>query len=50
MKNIDDEVRAFRGGSWFNATGYCRASYRSRYVPGFRGIGIGFRVLRRKKT
>ena len=44
MKNIENEPRAFRGGSWYYAARYCRASFRYRYVPGYRCIFIGFRV------
>ena len=39
------ETRAFRGGSWYDATGDCRASDRHRYEPGARNFIIGFRVL-----
>ena len=48
MKNIENEVRAFRGGSWNRDSGYCRASNRGWYVPGFRCIFFGFRVVHRK--
>jgi len=44
MKNIENEDRALRGGSWFCATGYCRASSHYRYEPGDRNINFGFRV------
>jgi len=38
------EHRAFRGGSWFFASTYCRAAYRFRLGPGCRGVCLGFRV------
>jgi len=44
MKNIDDEDRAFRGGSWNYATGLCHASFRFGFVPGDRDDYLGFRV------
>ena len=44
MKNIENEPRAFRGGSWCYATRDCRASYRCGHGPGYRVIYIGFRV------
>ena len=44
MKNIEDENRALRGGSWIFAARYCRASYRRGYEPGFRSDYVGFRV------
>ena len=51
MKNIDNELRAYRGGSWLNATGDCRASNRGWYGPGFRVVSFGFRVvLHRRKA
>lgn len=40
MKN-----RALRGGSWINASTYCRASSRFRYTPVFRRNFLGFRVV-----
>ena len=45
MKNIDNEDRAYRGGSWLNASTNCRASNRSRYDPSDRDNGLGFRVV-----
>jgi len=44
VKNIDNELRAFRGGSWYGVTGFCRASSRSRNTPDDRRGGLGFRV------
>ena len=49
MKNIKIEDRAYRGGSWFNSSWSCRASYRFRGGPGYRSIRIGFRVLHRRR-
>ncbi|MDR3013555.1 MAG: formylglycine-generating enzyme family protein [Chitinispirillales bacterium] len=37
--------RVFRGGSWGSNAGACRVSYRHGYVPDFRSIGIGFRLV-----
>jgi len=36
--------RVLRGGSWFNAAGYCRSSYRIRHSPDGRDDFIGLRV------
>jgi len=53
VKNIDDEDRVFRGGSWYYDSSYCRASFRRGFTPdnrcdlGFRVVG--FRVLHRRK-
>ena len=44
MKNIDNEERAIRGGSWCLDSGRCRASYRVGYEPGSRLIFLGFRL------
>jgi len=44
VKNIENELRAFRGGSWYGVTGFCRASSRSRNTPDDRRGGLGFRV------
>ena len=38
--------RVYRGGSWLIIAGYCRSAIRSRYSPGYRNIGQGFRLLR----
>jgi len=48
VKNIDNEVRAFRGGSWLYDSENCRASNRDRSEPGYRYVFIGFRVVHRK--
>ena len=45
MKNIENEPRAFRGGSWLYASTYCRASNRNRYDPSNRDYILGFRVV-----
>ena len=37
--------RVLRGGSWLSGAGYCRAAYRYRDHPTFRGNVIGFRVV-----
>ena len=44
MKNIENEDRALRGGSWYFASWFCRASNRVRFEPGYRLDFIGFRV------
>ena len=49
MKNIDNEERALRGGSWRNVTWNCRASNRSRGTPDYRIDYLGFRVVHRGK-
>ena len=38
--------RLHRGGSWFDAARYCRASYRGYGPPGDRHDALGFRLLR----
>ncbi|MCA9047969.1 MAG: formylglycine-generating enzyme family protein [Planctomycetaceae bacterium] len=43
-KSENDAVRVFRGGSWFNSAGNCRAACRSWGGPGIRGRIRGFRV------
>jgi formylglycine-generating enzyme required for sulfatase activity len=40
-----DGSRVVRGGSWGGSQGSARAAYRSNNAPGYRGAGIGFRVL-----
>ena len=37
--------RVLKGGSWYGAPTSCRASYRSRVKPGYRGSNVGFRVV-----
>jgi len=49
VKNIDNEVRAFRGGSWNLGSGNCRASLRFRHTPDRRLVLLGFRVVHRRK-
>ena len=41
-------LRVFRGGSWDDYAGYCRASDRNYGSPGDRGNILGFRLLRTK--
>jgi formylglycine-generating enzyme required for sulfatase activity len=36
--------RVLRGGSWFNSTSFCRATYRAYRGPDARHKGLGFRV------
>jgi len=51
VKNIKNEERAFRGGSWRYSSLNCRAACRYRYVPGCRYFYFGFRVvLHRRKA
>lgn len=35
-----------RGGSWYNPAGYARAAGRIRDYPGYRGGGLGLRLVR----
>jgi formylglycine-generating enzyme required for sulfatase activity len=42
--NTGDETRVMRGGSWRYSPANCRAAYRSRNVPTYRGCNCGFRV------
>jgi len=49
MKNIEDEYRAFRGGSWHYSSADCRASYRHGRPPDARYVTLGFRVLHRRR-
>jgi formylglycine-generating enzyme required for sulfatase activity len=37
-------LRVVRGGSWFFRARFCRAAYRGRDEPGFRGFNLGFRL------
>jgi formylglycine-generating enzyme required for sulfatase activity len=37
--------RVLRGGSWDNYAQYCRAAYRNRGSPGYRGYHLGFRLV-----
>jgi len=50
MKNIANEDRAFRGGSWISASTYCRASDRYWGGPSGRDYSLGFRVVHRRKA
>jgi formylglycine-generating enzyme required for sulfatase activity len=38
--------RVFRGGSWLDDAGYCRAAYRNKYSPDNRYNHLGFRLAR----
>ncbi len=38
--------RVIRGGSWYCAAGGCRTALRINAAPGFRGVILGFRLLR----
>jgi formylglycine-generating enzyme required for sulfatase activity len=38
--------RVFRGGCWSHDAGYCRSAIRRGAAPGYRDVGIGFRLLR----
>jgi len=44
MKNIENEPRAFRGGSGRCSSIYCRAAFPNRNEPGLRCDFLGFRV------
>jgi formylglycine-generating enzyme required for sulfatase activity len=39
------DVRVVRGGSWFDCAGDARSACRAFFLPGFRGGGVGFRVV-----
>jgi formylglycine-generating enzyme required for sulfatase activity len=39
----EQEMRLLRGGSWFNEPHYCRAAYRSSYLPAVAYAVVGFR-------
>jgi formylglycine-generating enzyme required for sulfatase activity len=39
-------LRVIRGGSWDDAPRYLRSAYRGVDTPGYRGGGLGFRLLR----
>ena len=41
----DNDFRLLRGGSWNFNPDYCRCASRDGYNPGYRGNGIGFRVV-----
>ena len=49
MKNIDNEERANRGGSWDDSSAYCRASDRDWGTPDCRYDHLGFRVVHRRR-
>jgi formylglycine-generating enzyme required for sulfatase activity len=38
--------RELRGGSWFTAPAFVRASYRNRFAAEYRSTSVGFRVVR----
>ncbi len=39
-------ARVHRGGGWYYSAVYCRSASRNRLTPGYRGISLGFRLLR----
>jgi formylglycine-generating enzyme required for sulfatase activity len=41
-----EERRVVRGGSWHVTAGDWRSAYRKAYAPDYRGISIGFRLVR----
>ena len=43
-ETISDNTRVMRGGSWRYSPANCRAAYRSRNMPAYRGCNCGFRV------
>jgi formylglycine-generating enzyme required for sulfatase activity len=42
----DGSLRVLRGGAWYGHGSDCRAAYRVRLAPGFRGDYTGFRLAR----
>jgi len=50
MKNIENELRALRGGSWSGASSNCRASGRCWFAPGYRSDNLGFRVALHRRN
>ncbi len=44
--NRTDSRRVSRGGSWYAYARRVRAASRIAYAPGFRGVGLGFRLAR----
>ena len=42
----DCTEREMRGGSWFTAPAFMRASYRNRFTADYRSSSVGFRVVR----
>jgi formylglycine-generating enzyme required for sulfatase activity len=42
----EDSYRIMRGGAWFMSASRCRAAYRNRDIPRYRGSGLGFRLAR----
>ena len=38
--------RVYRGGSWYGTAVYCRSANRHWYLPSYRSINLGFRVVR----
>jgi formylglycine-generating enzyme required for sulfatase activity len=43
-QNQDANLRLLRGGSWSDFPRGCRSAYRNGDHPGYRGVGVGFRV------
>lgn len=39
------DVRVLRGGSWLNYEDGARAAFRLNYSPGYRFLGVGFRLV-----
>ena len=39
------EYRVLRGGSWYDDPWFCRSAVRYGFTPGFRYVGIGFRLV-----
>ncbi|HLG17674.1 MAG TPA: SUMF1/EgtB/PvdO family nonheme iron enzyme [Blastocatellia bacterium] len=44
------QYRGLRGGSWYYLGFHCRSACRLNYVPGFRDLYIGFRVVVGSRT
>ena len=45
LSGVSGAKRVSRGGSWNSAAGSCRPAYRGNFLPTYRGLSNGFRVL-----
>ena len=47
LSYVSGSARVIRGGSWLGGPQYARAANRGSITPGFRGINLGVRLVRR---